>query len=200
MYLYQRTGLPQISRKEEPVQRLLILLPGRKTRHSCAHRRNSAHLSLRVFLFLLARPAGTLRCGSPTADYLFGRIRCFHRLRTRGREEQPSRLSDISEDTITVPTVLTSFNPNTADSATLRQLGLPGWMAKNILRYREKGGKFRKAKDFRKVYGLTEEQYRRLSPYLYIAPEDTTRTLASLYLPKPKETVSINTPSAPFSN
>lgn len=59
-------------------------------------------------------------------------------------------------------------------------------MAKNILRYREKGGKFRKAKDFRKVYGLTEEQYRRLSPYLYIAPEDTTRTLASLYLTQTK--------------
>ena len=38
---------------------------------------------------------------------------------------------------------LASFNPNTADSITFRSLGLPGWMARNILHYRAKGGKFR---------------------------------------------------------
>ena len=42
------------------------------------------------------------------------------------------------------------FNPNTADSVTFCRLGLPGWMVRNILRYRSKGGKFRKAEDFRK--------------------------------------------------
>ncbi len=76
---------------------------------------------------------------------------------------------------------LTSFNPNTADSATFRKLGLPGWMVKNILRYRSKGGKFRKAEDFKKIYGLKEEQYENLLPYLYIAPEDTMRNTARLY-------------------
>nr|WP_302830941.1 helix-hairpin-helix domain-containing protein [uncultured Bacteroides sp.] len=76
---------------------------------------------------------------------------------------------------------LTSFNPNTADSATFRKLGLPGWMVKNILRYRSKGGKFRKAEDFKKIYGLEEEQYENLLPYLYITPEDTMRNTARLY-------------------
>lgn len=81
-----------------------------------------------------------------------------------------------------VPVVsLTSFNPNEADSITLRKLGLPGWMARNILHYRSRGGRFRKAEDFRKVYGLTEEQYRTLRPYIEIAPEDTARTTAHLY-------------------
>lgn len=74
-----------------------------------------------------------------------------------------------------IPVCLSAFNPNTADSATLRKLGLPGWMAKNILRYREKGGRFRKAEDFRRVYGMTEERYAVLSPYIEIAPEDTVR-------------------------
>lgn len=82
--------------------------------------------------------------------------------------------------------VLTPFNPNTADSIAFRKLGLPGWMAKNILHYRSKGGKFRKAEDFRKVYGLTTEQYDMLSPYIYIAPADTARTMASLILPHGK--------------
>lgn len=78
------------------------------------------------------------------------------------------------------------FNPNTADSVTFRRLGLPAWMARNILHYREKGGKFRKPEDFRKVYGLTEEQYQLLSPYISISPEDSTQRMASLYLPQVK--------------
>ena len=76
---------------------------------------------------------------------------------------------------------LTPFNPNTTDSATFCRLGLPGWMARNILQYRRKGGKFRKAVDFKKVYGLTEEQYETLLPYIYIAPEDTVRNITRLY-------------------
>lgn len=79
--------------------------------------------------------------------------------------------------------VLTTFDPNTADSVTFRQLGLPGWMARNILRYREKGGKFHSPDDFRKIYGLTEEQYRILSPYIRIAQTDTAhRPRPSLFL------------------
>ena len=78
--------------------------------------------------------------------------------------------------------VLTVFDPNTADSVTFRQLGLPGWMARNILRYRERGGKFRRPDDFRKIYGLTEEQYRTLSPYIRIAQTDTARPRPSLFL------------------
>ena len=78
--------------------------------------------------------------------------------------------------------VLTLFDPNTADSATFRQLGLPGWMARNILRYREKGGKFRRPDDFRKIYGLTEEQYHTLSPYIRIAQTDTAHARPSLFL------------------
>ena len=61
---------------------------------------------------------------------------------------------------------LARFNPNTADSVIFCRLGLPGWMARNILRYRSKGGKFHKAEDFRKIYGMTEKQYQTLLPYI----------------------------------
>ena len=84
------------------------------------------------------------------------------------------------------PVQLAPFDPNTADSAALRRLGLPGWMARNVVRYREKGGRFRRAEDFKKIYGLTAEQYETLRPYLRIAPEDTARVTAQLYLPPAK--------------
>ncbi|NDV81042.1 helix-hairpin-helix domain-containing protein [Bacteroides sp. 51] len=80
------------------------------------------------------------------------------------------------------PIILAPFDPNTADSITFRRMGLPGWMAKNILSYRKKGGEFRTPEDFRKIYGLTEEQYTTLSPYIYISEEykrkDTIRVVA----------------------
>lgn len=75
---------------------------------------------------------------------------------------------------------LNPFDPNTTDSATFCRLGLPGWMARNILQYRRKGGKFRKAEDFKKIYGLTEEQYSTLLPYIYIPPEDTVKSTPHL--------------------
>lgn len=76
---------------------------------------------------------------------------------------------------------LAMFDPNTADSITFLSLGLPSWMAKNILHYRNKKGRFHHPEDFRKVYGLTEEQYQTLRPYIQITEDfkskDTIRLL-----------------------
>lgn len=79
---------------------------------------------------------------------------------------------------------LTAFDPNTADSMTFLSLGLPSWMAKNILRYRSKQGRFHHPEDLRKIYGLTEEQYQTLLPYIQIAkssePRETRDTVQLL--------------------
>lgn len=79
---------------------------------------------------------------------------------------------------------LMSFDPNTTDSVGFLDLGLPAWMAKNILKYRNKGGKFRRAEDFRKVYGLTQEQYTMLLPYICIAPVTEPKDTLRLYTRK----------------
>ncbi|MDR0891349.1 MAG: helix-hairpin-helix domain-containing protein [Mediterranea sp.] len=70
---------------------------------------------------------------------------------------------------------LATFDPNTADSATFLSLGLPPWMAKNILRYRAKKGRFRRPEDFRKIYGLTDTQYQTLLPYIQIVEQEPPR-------------------------
>ncbi len=61
-----------------------------------------------------------------------------------------------------------SFDPNTADSATLVAAGLEPWQARNILKYRARGGRYRKAEDLKRVYGMTPEQYERMAPYVRI--------------------------------
>ena len=67
-------------------------------------------------------------------------------------------------------TELFPFNPNEADSATLLRVGLKPWQVRNLLKYRRKGGRWRSADDFRRLYGLTEEEFQRLRPYIIISP------------------------------
>lgn len=61
------------------------------------------------------------------------------------------------------------FDPNTADSLELASMGLPGRLVRNILRYREKQGRYRRPEDFRKMYGLSEKMYLEILPYIKIA-------------------------------
>ena len=62
------------------------------------------------------------------------------------------------------------FNPNTADSATLLRVGLKPWQVKNLMAYRRAGGRWKNADDFKRLYGLTEEEFQRLRPYIQIPP------------------------------
>lgn len=63
------------------------------------------------------------------------------------------------------------FDPNTADSTQLLQLGLQRWQVRNIYRYRRAGGIYRRPQDFARLYGLTAGQYRQLQPYIRISAD-----------------------------
>lgn len=110
-------------------------------------------------------------------------------------EQEKIRKSHIPKNEISV--VLQPFDPNTADSVLLRQLGLPVYIVRNILKYRAKGGVFRSPESFSRIYGLKEEVYQKLKPYITIAPlvsvshvrTDTFRQLKDTipYIPKYEE-------------
>lgn len=63
---------------------------------------------------------------------------------------------------------LFEFNPNLADSIELSRLGLTPFVVKNILKYRQKGGRFVSPSSFARVYGLSSEQFKELVPYIRI--------------------------------
>lgn len=73
----------------------------------------------------------------------------------------------------TIAIVLQPFDPNTADSSTLVHLGLKPWQARNMLKYRAKGGRYRKAEDMKKLYGMTDSLYTVLEPYIQITVDTT---------------------------
>ena len=68
---------------------------------------------------------------------------------------------------------LFTFDPNTLDSAGFVRLGLKPYVAKNIVNYRLKGGKFKTVDDFAKVYGMKPDYFEVLKPYIQIAPTAT---------------------------
>lgn len=60
------------------------------------------------------------------------------------------------------------FDPNKATIEDFVRLGLSPKTAQSIGRYRDKGGKFRKPEDFKKIYALRPTDYERLLPFIKI--------------------------------
>lgn len=67
-----------------------------------------------------------------------------------------------------VPSRLFVFDPNTLSAAGWQQLGIRERTSLTILRFRSKGGRFRRAEDLRKIWGLTTADADRLIPYVRI--------------------------------
>ena len=60
------------------------------------------------------------------------------------------------------------FDPNTLHTDGWKKLGLREKTIQTIQNYLSKGGKFKKPEDLQRVYGLRENEYQRLEPYVKI--------------------------------
>ncbi|HRH47310.1 MAG TPA: helix-hairpin-helix domain-containing protein [Panacibacter sp.] len=60
------------------------------------------------------------------------------------------------------------FDPNKLDEAGFTQMGLSNAVIQNIMRYRNQGGHFNEANDFRKINGLQKKEADILVPYINI--------------------------------
>jgi competence protein ComEA len=90
------------------------------------------------------------------------------------------------------------FDPNTLDEAGWKKLGLRDKTIHTIINYVSKGGRFRKPEDLSKIYGLFEDEYARLEPYIRIEQTiiEEQRSPVNTTAPKPAKSyalVDINT-------
>jgi competence protein ComEA len=60
------------------------------------------------------------------------------------------------------------FDPNTTSASDWKKLGIADRLIKTIFHYEEKGGHFFKATDLQKLYGLHQEDFQRLMPFIRI--------------------------------
>jgi competence protein ComEA len=68
-----------------------------------------------------------------------------------------------------------TFDPNTLSETGWLQLGLSKKQARVIRNYVNKGGKFYKPEDLRKIYSIREEQYHKLKAYVHISALEEKR-------------------------
>jgi DNA uptake protein ComE-like DNA-binding protein len=78
------------------------------------------------------------------------------------------RAALAEQDAPAASAALFDFDPNTADRADFVRLGLSEKLAGTICNYRDKGGRFRAAADFQKIWGLSAADYARLEPFIKI--------------------------------
>lgn len=60
------------------------------------------------------------------------------------------------------------FDPNTVTADALLQMGLPPKLVATWMNYRHKGGRFSKAEDIQRIYGMQSDLYRQIKPYVHI--------------------------------
>ena len=74
--------------------------------------------------------------------------------------------ANFQKENVVNKTWLFEFDPNSIDSIRLAELDLPVQVKRNLLKFRNKGGRFYSAADFKKLYGVTDSIYERVFQYL----------------------------------
>lgn len=93
-----------------------------------------------------------------------------------------------------------TFDPNTASQEALISLGFKESTAATLINFRNKGGKFYKKEDLKKVYGVSEDLYSSLEAYIEISssynytkyPEKKEEYLAKESTKETKKQVLVN--------
>ena len=78
------------------------------------------------------------------------------------------RKSSYSEENDIIKGELFYFDPNSITGTEWKRLGLRDKTIKTIENYRSKGGRFYKPEDLQRIYGLHNDEYEKLKPYIKI--------------------------------
>jgi competence protein ComEA len=86
-------------------------------------------------------------------------------------ENKKKQRPKIFEKKIKDKKVLFLFDPNSTSVDSLNLLGFSKYTSNNIDKYRSKGGRFKQAKDLKKIYGLDSVQFAEVYPFIRIKAE-----------------------------
>jgi len=64
------------------------------------------------------------------------------------------------------------FDPNLISVLKMLELGLSDYQAQMVKKYRDAGGRFYTKENFRKIYSITEKDFKILEPYIIISKPD----------------------------
>jgi DNA uptake protein ComE-like DNA-binding protein len=97
---------------------------------------------------------------------------------------------------VAAPVAYFDFDPNKLNVEEWKKLGLLPAQIKAITNYRAKGGVFYKKEDLKKIYTLSEADYKKLEPYIHIVTKNYGNRAVTLqdsaHLQKYEEKVAVN--------
>lgn len=79
------------------------------------------------------------------------------------------KLIESRQNISTKSSVYFYFDPNKVDAVQLDSFPLPPSIKRNIISYREAGGKYNKPADLRKIYGMTDSIFSLIEPWLVVS-------------------------------
>ncbi len=79
------------------------------------------------------------------------------------------------------------FDPNQVPKQQLVAMGVPGKIANTWANFRDKGGRFYKPEDVRKIYGLTDDLYRQMQPYIVMEDSSAVAFISKKAASNPPE-------------
>lgn len=83
---------------------------------------------------------------------------------------ESNKITDEISNPEKIKTELFLFDPNTVSQEDLKRLGFSEKVIRTLNNFRNKGGKFFKKEDFKKIYGISEEDYTTLENFIEIKP------------------------------
>jgi competence protein ComEA len=93
------------------------------------------------------------------------------------RKDNYSTTRYPAKDKVKRPVRLSRFDPNTATPEQLEELGITPFLARRIVNFRSKGGKFRKKEDLQHIYDFPPELYRQLESYIVLPKKIEERSV-----------------------
>ncbi len=107
---------------------------------------------------------------------------------------KPFRLQKLNQKNNSVQTDI-QFNPNTVDFKTAIKAGMPKKIFNILQKFRQKGFKFKSVEDLKKIYGVDEKLYAKLSQriILPIQKMDSIQAHPKLSRPLKIHTLEVNT-------
>lgn len=139
-------------------------------------------LLLLALLLLLARLLFTFSPQTTNPDFSVFEKEVAAFLAAQSEATEKTAATKSAKDSLFV------FNPNTTSPEKLRLLGLPDKVVSNLVNYRKKGGRFFRKTDLQKIYGMRDQDYQRLLPYIDLkAPAPRKQKTSPANDPKPKK-------------
>ena len=127
-----------------------------------------------VLLVLIAAMLGIMVVIPDEQNRLSGDFVSQDTLRTVHKEQVLGKELNAMPHSAAIAVKLYAFDPNRVDSVGMLRLGLSPFVVRNVLKYRQKGGRFSTADDFSRIYGLADETFETLKPYIRITEKRRT--------------------------